>query len=78
MGYVAIGKSPETCFSSGGLRMSVRVAFVAMLNSGSDKLNTAFLQIFVACFSSPCVCGPVALIRLNSSQAIVRKVLCSV
>jgi len=50
--------------------MSVRLAFVAMLKSGSGKLNAGLLQVFVACFSSACVCGPLALIRLNSSQLL--------
>ena len=46
MGYAARGNSAKTSVSSGGLHMSVRLAFVAM-KSGSDKLNAAFLQIFV-------------------------------
>lgn len=58
--------------------MSVRLAFVPMLKIGSDKLNTAFLQVLVACFSSLCVCGPLVFIRFNSSRAVVHKILCSV
>lgn len=50
----AAGKSAKTCFSSGELHMCVRPAFVAMLKFGSDKLNAMFLQVFIACFSSPC------------------------
>lgn len=53
--------------------MSVRLAFVAMLKSGSGKLaNFRFLLHVLAV---PCVCGPLALIRFYSSQAVVRNIL---
>lgn len=48
--------------------MSVSLAFVAMLKSGSGKLaNFRFLLHVLAV---PCVCG-LALIRFNSSQAVL-------
>lgn len=53
-----MGKSAKKFFSSGRLLMNVRLAFMAVLKSDSVKLHTEFLGLFVACFSSPHVCGP--------------------
>lgn len=62
--YVStMGKSAKKFFSSGRLLMNARPAFMVLLKSGSIKLHTEFLGLFAACFSSPCVCGPLAFMN---------------
>lgn len=58
-----MGKSAKKFFSSGRLLMNVRLAFMALLKSDSIKLQTEFVGLFAACFSSPCVCGPLAFMN---------------
>lgn len=60
----ATDKSAKTS-SSGGLHRNFGQAFVAMLKSGSGKL--ANFRFLLRVLAVPCVCGPLALIRFNSS-----------
>lgn len=65
----------QISFPSGGFHMSFGLEFVAMLKSGSGKLAKFSFLLYV--LAVPCVCGPLALVRFNSSQAIGHSILCS-
>lgn len=55
--------------------MHFGLEFVAMLKFGSGKLaNFRFLLYVLAV---PFVCGPLALLGFNSSQAVGHNILCS-
>lgn len=54
--------------------MSFRLAFVAMLKSGSGKLANFRFLLHVLAVSS--LCGPLTLIRFNSSWAVLCNILC--